>query len=114
MDDAEDCTAVSPSTGAGAVRYRVICCYHGVVGRSIWYVVDLVGFGGLPTDSSTYHSMAWCAGMLSGNLVTCPNMALQPLVIRSDTGARPVRKETAELRTKSCAIQICLLLLLFF
>ena len=25
-----------------------------------------------PTDSSTWHSMAWCAGMLSGNLATCP------------------------------------------
>jgi len=56
-----------------------------------------VGSGGRPTDSST-----WCAGMFSGNLATCPNMALRPLVIRSDTGARPVRKETSELRTKSC------------
>jgi len=44
--------------------------------------------------------MAWCAGMLSGNLATCPNMALRPLVIWSDTGARPVRKETSELRTR--------------
>jgi len=25
--------------------------------------------------------------MLSGNLARCPNMALRPLVIRSDTGA---------------------------
>jgi len=31
--------------------------------------------------------------MLSGNLATCPNMALQPLVIQSDTGARLVRKD---------------------
>ena len=46
--------------------------------------------------------MAWCAGVLTGSLATCPNMALQPLIIRSDTGARPVRKETSELRTKSC------------
>ena len=44
-----------------------------------------VGSGGRPTDSSTWRSMAWCAGMLSGNLATCPNMALRPLVIRSDT-----------------------------
>ena len=29
--------------------------------------------------------MAWCAGMLSGNFATCPNMALRPLVIWSDT-----------------------------
>jgi len=57
---------------------------------------------GRPTDSSTWRSMAWCAGMLSGNLATCPNMALRPLVIRSDTGARPVRKEPSELRKKSC------------
>ena len=28
-------------------------------------------------------------------------MALRPLVIRSDTGARPVRKQTSELRTES-------------
>ena len=56
---------------------------------------------GRPTDSSTWRSMAWCAEKLSGNLTTCPNMALRPLVIRSDTGARPVRKETSELRTKS-------------
>ena len=56
-----------------------------------------VGSGGRPTDSSTWRSMAWCAGMLSDNLATCSNMALRPLVIRSDTGARPVRKETAEL-----------------
>ena len=60
------------------------------------------GSGGLPTDSSTWRSMAWCAGVLSGSLATCPNMALRPLVIRLDTGARPVRKETSELRTKSC------------
>jgi len=44
-----------------------------------------VGSGGRPTDSSTWRSMAWCAGMLSGNLATCPNMALRPLVIQSDT-----------------------------
>jgi len=50
---------------------------------------------GRPTDSSTWRSMAWCAEVLSGNLATCPNMALRPLVIRSDTGARPVRKETS-------------------
>ena len=31
-----------------------------------------------------------------------PNMALQPLIIRSDTGSRPVRKDTSELLTKSC------------
>ena len=49
--------------------------------------------GGRPTDSSTWRSMACCAGMLSGNLATCPNMALRPLVIRSDTGARPVRTD---------------------
>ena len=61
-----------------------------------------VGSGGRPTDSSTWRSMAWCAGVLSGSLATCPNMALRHLVIRSDTGARPVRKETSELRTKSC------------
>ena len=61
-----------------------------------------VGSGGRPTDSSTWRSMAWCAGMLSSNLATCPNMALRPLVIRSDTGAKPERKETSELRTKSC------------
>jgi len=61
-----------------------------------------VGSGGRPTDSSTWRSMARCAGMLSGNLATRPNMALRPLVIRSDTGARPVRKQTSELRTKSC------------
>ena len=54
-----------------------------------------VGSAGRPTDSSTWCSMAWGAGMLSGNLATCPNMALRPLVIRSDTGARPVRKETS-------------------
>jgi len=24
--------------------------------------------GGRPTDSSTWHSIAWCTGMLSGNL----------------------------------------------
>jgi len=59
-----------------------------------------VGSGGQPTDSSTWRSMAWCVGMLSGNLATCPNMALWPLAIRSDTGARPVREETS--RTKSC------------
>jgi len=58
--------------------------------------------GGRPTDNSTWRSMAWCGGVLSGNLATCPNMALRPLVIRSDAGARPVRKETSELRTKSC------------
>ena len=60
------------------------------------------GSGGRPTDNSTWRSMAWCGGVLSGNLATCPNMALRPLVIRSDAGARPVRKETSELRTKSC------------
>ena len=39
--------------------------------------------------------------MLSGNLATNPNMALRPLVvIRSNTGARPVRKEASELRKK--------------
>jgi len=27
-----------------------------------------VGSGGRPTDSSTWRSMAWCAGMLYGNL----------------------------------------------
>jgi len=59
------------------------------------------GAGGLPTDSSTWRSMAWCAGVLSDSLATCPNIALRPLVIQSDTGARPVRKETSELRTKS-------------
>ena len=59
-----------------------------------------VGSGGRPTDSSIWRSMAWCVGMLSGNLATCPNMALQPLVTRSDTGTRPVCKETSELRTK--------------
>ena len=58
--------------------------------------------GGRPTDSSTWRSMAWCVGMLSGNIATCPNLALQLLIIRSDTGARPVRKETSELQTKSC------------
>ena len=41
--------------------------------------------------------MAWSAGVLTGSLATCPNMALRPLVIRSDTGARPVGKETSEL-----------------
>ena len=47
--------------------------------------------------------MSWCAGVLSGSLATCPNMALRPLIIRSDTGAKPVRKETSEfMRTKSC------------
>jgi len=54
------------------------------------------GSGGRPTDSSTWRSMAWCAGVLSGILATCPKMALRPLVIRSKTGARPVRKETSE------------------
>jgi len=62
------------------------------------------GSGGRPTDNSTWRSMAWCAGVLSGSLATCPNLALRPLVIRSDTGARPVRKETSELRTKSCYV----------
>ena len=52
-----------------------------------------VGSGDRPTDSSTWRSMAWCAGMLSGNLATCPNMALRPLIIRSDTGAKPVRRD---------------------
>jgi len=33
-------------------------------------------------DSSTWRSMAWCAGVLTGSLATCPNMALRPLVIR--------------------------------
>jgi len=61
---------------------------------------------GRPTDSSTWRSMAWCAGMLSGNLATCPNMALRPLIIRSDTGARPVRKEISELRTESCHLGV--------
>ena len=60
-----------------------------------------VGSGGRPTDSSTWRSMAWCAGMLSGNLATNPNTALRPLVvIRSNTGARPGRKEASELRKK--------------
>jgi len=59
-------------------------------------------FGGQPTDSSTWRSMAWCAGVLSGILATCPKMALRPLVIQSDTGARPVRKETSEIGIKSC------------
>ena len=27
-----------------------------------------VGSGGRPTDSSTWRSMAWCAGMLSGSV----------------------------------------------
>jgi len=41
---------------------------------------------------------------LTGSLATCPNMASRSLIviIRSDTCARPVRKETSELRTKSC------------
>jgi len=70
------------------------CCYRGGVGRSIWHVVDLVdvsmqGLRGRQTDSSTWCSMAWCAGMLSGSLATCPNMALRPQVIWSDTGVRP-------------------------
>jgi len=43
------------------------------------------GSGGRPTDSSIWRSMAWCAGVLSGILATCPKMALRPLVIRSDT-----------------------------
>ena len=68
----------------------------------------LVGSVGRPTDSSTWRSMAWCVGMLSGNLATCPNMALRPLVIRSDTGARPVRKETSEIWTKSCIVGLLL------
>jgi len=44
--------------------------------------------GGRPTDSSTWRSMAWCAGVLSGILATRPKMSLRPLVIRSDTEAR--------------------------
>jgi len=40
--------------------------------------------GGRPTDSSTWRSMAWCAGVLTGSLATCPNMALRPLIIQSD------------------------------
>jgi len=49
------------------------------------------GSGGRPTDSSTWRS--WCAGVLTGSLATCPNMALRPLIIWSDTGARLVRIE---------------------
>jgi len=37
--------------------------------------------------------MAWCAGVLTDNLATCPNMALRPLVIRSDTGAKKLLRE---------------------
>jgi len=32
------------------------------------------GSGGRPTDSSTWRSMAWCAGVLSCILATCPNV----------------------------------------
>jgi len=51
----------------------LFCCFRGGIGRSIWYVVDPGGrfhveSGCRPTDSSTWRSMAWCAGMLSGNL----------------------------------------------
>ena len=69
------------------VLLRVVMCL--LLSRRSWSV-HLVrgrpggrfheGSGGRPTDSST-----------------CPNMALRPLIIWSDTGARPVRKETAEL-----------------
>jgi len=52
------------------------------------------GSGGRPTDSSTWRSMAWCAGVLSYILATCPKMALRPLVIRSDTGARGIATST--------------------
>ena len=43
-----------------------------------------VGSGGRPTDSSTWRSMAWCAGVLSGNIAPCSNTALRPTVIRSE------------------------------
>jgi len=52
-----------------------------------------VGSGVRPTDSSTWRSVAQCAGMLSGNLATCLNMALRPLVISSDSGKSSIFSE---------------------
>ena len=43
-----------------------------------------VGSGGRPTDSSTWRSMAWCAGVLSGNLATMSEYGIA-------TSANPVR-----------------------
>ena len=47
------------------------------------------------------RSIAW-PGVRERYLAILPHMALRPLIIRSDTGARPVRKETSESGTKSC------------
>ena len=58
------------------------------------------GSGGRPTDCSTWHSMDWCAGVLTGSLASCLKTALRPLVIRSDTCARSVRKETSRVMDK--------------
>ena len=86
----------SSSSSLTRSRLGPIACLHRVamgtllLSRQSWSV-HLVrgqpgrrfheGCGGRLTDSSTWRSMAWCAGIFSGNLATYPNMALRHLVI---------------------------------
>ena len=64
-------------------------------GYIVVIAAELVGPFGTWSTWWTFPCRVWgstdrqldlaCAGMLSGNLATCPNVALRPLVIRSDT-----------------------------
>ena len=71
--------------------------------------VAYVGFGGRPTNSSTWRSMAWCAGIFSGNLATYPNMALRHLVINrlipkyTYTGWGSVERRRRDLGLRRCS-----------
>jgi len=69
-------------------------------GRPSWHFQ--VGSGGQPTDGSTWSSMTWCVGVLSGRFATCPNMAFRPITIWSDTGGTPLSEVTSVFCMKSC------------
>ena len=54
-----------------------------------------------------WPGVAECAGVLSGSLATCPNMALRPVIInpvghRCKTGANPVQWEIIPLFSIVC------------
>ena len=52
--------------------------------------------GRWPRVRSTWHRSAWWAGVSSGSLAMWPKTEFRWRVMRSDTGARPVRAATSE------------------
>jgi len=81
-------------------------------GNVVVFRAELMGPRGAWTTGLTFPSwvwrsadwkldLPWCTGVLSGSLVTWPNMTFRPIVIRCDIGDRAVREETSVFRMKS-------------